>query len=59
MGDDDSEFDAGWEAAGEHGHDLGEWILNQDNYSHGEFPGRDADGRFNTKLGSRRLREDD
>lgn len=59
MGDDESEVDAGWEAAEEHGHDLEEWILSQDNYSHPEYAGRDVDGRFNRKLGSRSPGDDD
>ena len=59
MDDEDEEVDAGWEAAQEHGGHLAEWILDQDNYSHPEFAGRDIDGRFNKRLGSRELREED
>jgi hypothetical protein len=46
-------WDEGWVAAEEHGQDREAWILDQDNYSHPDFPGRDEDGRFNRKFGSR------
>lgn len=59
MGDEDNEPDAGWEAAKEHGHDLADWIGEQENYSHDRFAGRDADGRFNRRLGTDALRPDD
>lgn len=53
MWDDDDAPDAidDWEGAEEHGHAIGEYLSEQDGYSHPDYPGRNADGTFRRASG--------